>query len=619
MTEEFEAPQLAIDAGKVGRLYHMPQDTTDYTGYARKDFATLVKEGILFPSITTVLNVLNAPYLIQWAVNKSAEEAVRVASRWPERFREDPRKAYSYLRSLHTVDLNQASNRGTRKHYIFETLGKGKNLNLTLDDDDIACIKAWEQFVKIFEPEFLYQELTGFGSTREGLNFGGTTDFIAKIEGMTVAGDYKCSTLDTPILLADGTYKNAVDIREGDKVVAWSAKRNLHISTVAWAGDNGVKDIYTLTTQYGQKLRVTGNHPILVNRHNKLGWVKAQDVVEGDNVHLATGWNHNPHRESEKWTRRVSPYAVGVIWAIINDAANANSKRKTLFDVNPEILKVAKRELQLLGLIETDADLSQDTPVVIKKRNIVAALNRNNPNKSDTPFLEIFESDRIPQEIFGTNVNDQEAFLSGVREIFASRGENVTEYVIKLATENAVDDLQHLYLNLGVTTERETGVNNEITNLRVPKINSDELIKHGPLATKIVSVVQDAAEPTVGIEVEGAHTHVTSGIITHNTTRSGLHNPVSLQLTAFKNTDHISPDNVQLLPTPQIDQGIAVHISPEGFKVALASTSEESWDVFQSLRSAWYYYAFDGLTSPGNPSLKKYVKTPQALLQAVNS
>lgn len=616
MTEEFAAPQLAIDAGKVGRLYRTPGDATDYTGYNRKDFAALVHEGKLFPSITTVLNVMNAPYLIQWAVNMAAEEAVRVGVKWPERFQQEPRKAYSYLRSRHTQDLNQASNRGTRKHYIFETLGKGKSLNLTLDDDDRACIAAWEGFVKAFSPTFRYQELTGFGTTRSGLKVGGTTDFIADIEGMTVAGDYKCSTLDTPILMGDSTYKKASDIRAGDRIVAWSSAKNLHVATVAWTADNGVHPITSLTTQYGQNLRVTGNHPVLVNRHNKLSWVKAEDIQEGDNVHLATGWNHNPHRPSQEWTRRVSSYAVGVIWAILNDSANIDNKRKTIFHVHDGVRKVAKKELQLLGLIDNDADLSNDTPVIIKKKDVVAALNRNNSSKTAMPFPELFESPRIPQEIFGTTVSAQEGFLSGVREVFGVRGKDVTDYTITLSSEEAVDDLQHLYLNLGVTTQREENTETKISNLRVPKINTDELIKHGPLTTKIVKVEKQAEEPTVAIEVDGAHTHVTGGIITHNTTRSGLHNPVSLQLTAFARTHSISPDNIQLLPTPKIDKGIAVHISPAGYKVQPVSISDASWDVFQALREAWYYYAFDGITEPGEPSLKKAVRTPQDLLNS---
>jgi hypothetical protein len=610
-------PQLSVDAGKLGRLYREPNDVTDYTDYRAKDFITKVYDGTLFPSITTVGNVINAPYLQQWAANLSAKEAVRVGTHWPQNYINKPEKAYNYLRYVHARDLIQAQNRGTRIHRILELLGQGKPLgNLEpLSDDDRACIVSWEKFIKDFSPTFLYQELTGFGVTQSGLKYGGTTDFIANIEGITVAGDYKCSTLDTLILMADGTSKNAGDIVEGDRIVAWTAKRNLHIANVAWTADNGIHDIVSLTTEYGQVLKVTKEHPILVNRKNKLGWVKAGDVIEGDFAHLATGWNHNPHRESTEWNYRVSPYAVGIIWAIINTLVENPTTRKTAFNINPSISKPARKELELLG-IKNDSDIAE-------KRDLISALNRNKNDKDETPFTSLFESANIPQEIFSADVNVQEGFIAGVREIFAVRGKDAKESVINLSSEQAISQLQQLYLNLGVITQREYSIfekeQKELAEqglaLKVPYFNADEIIKHGPLVAMITRKEITAKESTIAIEVEESHTHVTGGLITHNTTRTGLHNGVAIQLTAFSRTNLILPDNVNSIPTPKIDKAIALHISPDNYKCVAVDISNKSWDIFQSMREMWFYYAFEGKHTPEDNVLGKSLRSGQALLE----
>jgi intein/homing endonuclease len=618
MQLEDDAPKLSVDAGRwsLGRLYHEPDNLTDYYGYTKKEIIQEIFEGRLFPSITTVLDVLNAPYLQQWAANMASKEAVRVGTKWPERYTINPKGAYNHLRLLHTKDLQFSAQRGTRIHKILELISQGKPLtNFTLTDEDKACIVSFERFVKDFQPEFLYQELSGIGRTNKfNLLYGGTTDFIAKIEGLTVAGDYKCTTLDTNILLENGVLKQAKDIKEGDKIVAWTPKRNLHIATVAWTTDNGVKPIISIKTEYGQELNITAEHPVLVNRKNKLGWITAADLVEGDFVHLAAGWNHNPHRVSTEWEYRVSPYAVGIVWAIIN-TLQENKNEEAQYNINADISKASYHELKLLGI--------KDDETFITEQDIINILDRNKPVEDATPFMELLSSSSIPKAIWEANVDVQEAFIAGVREIFAVKGQGVKECVVNLSTQNAIEQLQHLYLNLGVVTQRETSVHEEenVLNLpedglalRVPHFNADEIIKHGPIVAMITRKETREPERTIAIEVEEAHTHVTNGLITHNTTRSGLHNSVAIQLTAFKNTTNIFPDDKNPIPTPHIEKAIGVHISPENYKVVPVDTSAETFNIFEAMRELWFYHITEGLIAPDRKVLQKSIRKGSDLL-----
>lgn len=115
--------------------------------------------------------------------------------------------------------------------------------------------------------------------------------------------DVKCTTWDTPVLMADGTEKRAADVCEGDRVVGWNEDEDrLTAATVAFSGDNGVQPIYRIDTAGGRTLRVTAEHPILVRRVTYSGvrrelayeWVKADGIARGDRVVLALGWEPQP-------------------------------------------------------------------------------------------------------------------------------------------------------------------------------------------------------------------------------------------------------------------------------------------------------------------------------------
>ncbi len=614
---EGSSPKLSIDLPKpIGRVYREPSNTKEYK---RNEIPEAIYNGELVPSITNVLDVKNIPYLQQWAATKTAREAIRIGQRWPEKFRTDAIAAERYLKNLHNEDLKAAATRGTNVHQAMELLALGQKIPNTLTEDERKCVISGEKFFSDFNPIFKHVEVTGFGTTSSGLKFAGTTDFIAdfslsKQRTITVAGDYKCTTLNTPILLENGGHKLAKDIAEGDKIVAWSPTRQLHIAEVAWVSDNGKQPIVKLRTEHGQTLNVTKEHPILVLRDKKLEWVQASEIRDGDIAHLASGWNHNPNRVFSEWDFKVSPYAVGVIWAIINSLTTAKEKNN-IFLLPPTITKLALSELKHLGIKAEGG--------IVLREELIAALGRN-IGEGKIPFLELFSSPGIPADIFTTSITAQEGFLSGVREIFMNRKMFPEDCVIHLSTLDAVEDLQQLYLNLGIATHRglkshklvEPDSKEELF-VRVPKINSEEVSTHGPVASKIVYAQLMEPEQTIAIEVEGSHTHVTAGIITHNTTRSGLHASVAIQLNAIARTQTISPDDKTLIPTPKIDTAIAVHLSPKRYEVVEVEISDEAWNIFEALRALWIYHAFDGdLTLNKNVLLRTLASPKDFLLPA---
>ncbi|MGZ0151860.1 hypothetical protein ACXJJ3_32710 [Kribbella sp. WER1] len=74
------------------------------------------------------------------------------------------------------------------------------------------------------------------------------------------------------------------------------------------------------------------------------------------------------------------------------------------------------------------------------------------------------------------------------------------------------------------------------------------------------------------------------------TTRSGVHEEVSLQLTAYANADYIVGADGAQIDIPQIDVGLVVHARPEGGQVVPALISDELFtEVFLPLMQIFQY------------------------------
>lgn len=103
----------------------------------------------------------------------------------------------------------------------------------------------------------------------------------AGMNAMRYGGE--CLTLDTLLDMADGSRKRADDIVAGDIVIAWGPHDGPRAQPVRAVWDNGVQDIYQVTTSRGRQLAVTGNHPILTRN----GYVRADELTTKDDVRVA--------------------------------------------------------------------------------------------------------------------------------------------------------------------------------------------------------------------------------------------------------------------------------------------------------------------------------------------
>lgn len=171
-----------------GRLYRRP----DAPETALHDVDEALAQGLLVPSVTNVIDVMNKPYLQTWYAKMAAQEAVEVSKSHPGLMAQRPWKAVDYLKNAATRHTEKAASLGDTVHNIVEALSLGDNP--AVPDEVAGYVDGWHQFVADFSPKFIRAEATCFGFV-EGhageLGYAGTTDFIASINGLTVIGDYK--------------------------------------------------------------------------------------------------------------------------------------------------------------------------------------------------------------------------------------------------------------------------------------------------------------------------------------------------------------------------------------------------------------------------------------------
>ena len=182
------SPRLALDS-PYGRLYCKPENREKLTG----DFGADVESGLLVPSVTNVIGILEKPHLYDWYARKASEAALEVSSQHPGLISRKPHEAKRWLSGAAKRHTNAAADLGTRIHDLCERLASGEQ-DVPVAADEKPYVESWHQFNERFQPSYLHLEKTVFGESASAectFGYAGTADFIAEIDGLTVVGDLK--------------------------------------------------------------------------------------------------------------------------------------------------------------------------------------------------------------------------------------------------------------------------------------------------------------------------------------------------------------------------------------------------------------------------------------------
>jgi hypothetical protein len=368
-------------------------------------------------------------------------------------------------------------------------------------------------------------------------------DFMAAFSAANDGVDnaYKCLHPDTDVAMWDGTRRPAGLVVPGDRVVSWSDGRAVP-GTVSEAQWQAPSPIVTVTTQRGRVIRTNDRHPFLARRVIRQGarhlseerWIDAEDLKPGDLLTTGLGW------ASDDVTDTVTAHQAWVLGALVGDGS-----------------------------------LTQTTPVIsawdsgVRDRfEIGYTLNHTGQTGHNYRVLGVRAlcvdsgimgkrswEKRIPESVMTGSTKVKSAFLSGLIDTDG----HVTDPSIRGSAEVGITstshdlllDAQHVLASLGVNASvslsmpsgrggkgvkgRDAWRLHAMGNIQAARLNevldlacSEKSRRLSVYATapskydrsrvdRVVSVEVSTSEPTIGLEIAEHHTHVTGGVVTHNT------------------------------------------------------------------------------------------------------
>jgi hypothetical protein len=183
------------------------------TEIGKQRFYTL-PDGSKVPSVTTILNVLDKPWMGPWAAKLVATEAVDNRAWWSELARDE---AISYLKGLPFRKRDEAADFGTAVHEVAEAIAADLPFTIPANaEGHIAALHAWYE---MYRPEVLAVE-----TQVAGLGYAGTFDLLARVYEKTYLIDLKTGkTLDPKWRLQVAAYMQGEPFRD-EAYLDWPAE-----------------------------------------------------------------------------------------------------------------------------------------------------------------------------------------------------------------------------------------------------------------------------------------------------------------------------------------------------------------------------------------------------------
>ena len=239
--------------------------------------------------------------------------------------------------------------------------------------------------------------------------------------------------------------------------------------------DNGIKEVFRVTTKTGRHIDATGNHPLFTAK----GWMAIDFLKPGDKVALAGNMGFFGNHYINENEIKLLAYMIG--------DGNCSSKTIRFCTASEAIRKEMERAVNYFDCEMVQYASNRDIDF-----NIVKKQNRNNrtyPNK----IKEILEhhgvygktahTKTIPSEIFNLDRNDTALFLS---RLYATDGwahtkNNKQQIGYCSVSRELIADIQHLLLKFGI---------NSYVNVKKAKYNGDIKISYQLLITNSNDVIK---------------------------------------------------------------------------------------------------------------------------------
>jgi hypothetical protein len=422
-------------------------------------------------------------------------------------------------------------------------------------------------------------------------------EYIRKVPKLLIPDiKFSCVVPGTQVLTPTGQ-RNVEDIRPGDEVIAWDGTGYV-IDTALHTGVERRGLLVEVTTATGRTVRCTADHPFWTEQ----GWVQAVNLTTDSLIRTSAG-QLSAHVESDD-----DLDLLRFLGLLVGDG-NYSTTHVSLSVSDPEIDRFVCEQAERMGLTarrKTDARTDKVwyrtfvRPAPWKGnalRNPLHTLLREQGMWGSTGHTK-----RVPPMVWAAGAKGRAAFLSGY---FDADGYACRRSGLKLTSVNRklLDDCQVLFESLGIRAQvrsygyRYDGQKNpgiqSVNHLTVSNNHYFQMLRDtlSPMVGTKTAALDDMARPStqgrkaprpvewdqvtlvtplaeggdiVTLGITNTHTHVTAGLVSHNT----LNLRDEAQERAF-----IS--QLKAMGVPVSDKTLAVNIDME-FDQELERQAEES-------------------------------------------
>lgn len=345
----------------------------------------------------------------------------------------------------------------------------------------------------------------------------------------------------TLVTMIDGSRRRADELQPGNMILSFDEEtQQLRRAKVTKAKNNGIHPVVKVTTARGREITVTGNHRFWVRSGRadapKYGWVEASELKPGTKVGVALG--HAIPRGS----RRIRAEEAQFLGIMVGDGTCAKSGLRVT-NQNEGVIDFCRRFVEGHGckLVQLPDGVHWDIRHPVKlhspKQTRIRVMIKKHGLNGKTCFNK-----RVPDLVFKGGENVWSAFMAGYFDTDGCIAERSAVWAS--VNHDLLSDCQHLLALLGVQSTLRRVTNQyrlevsdarslDILAARMPLSHTEKkekLAKLGSLGRRpgkwiknefsfdrVASVSWKPKQPTIGIEIEQTHTHITNGLITHNT------------------------------------------------------------------------------------------------------
>lgn len=220
--------------------------------------------------------------------------------------------------------------------------------------------------------------------------------------------------------------------------------------------DNGIKEVFEITTQNGRKIKATGNHPFFTID----GWKEIDDLVVGDAVAIANNTQFFGNNTLPEEEIKLLAYMIG--------DGNCTTKTTRFASINEKHIEEMKQICDYFKceLKQYHYDVGTANFNIVKKENKANRMFRNGVivvlEKHNTASKGAFEKE-IPKEIFKLKKEQIALFLN---RLYATDGwaclsdtpnrpNDRKQIGYCSVNRKLVEQIQHLLLRFGINSSLE--------------------------------------------------------------------------------------------------------------------------------------------------------------------